>query len=117
MSRIGKQPLPLPQGVRVHAADGVVRVEGPKGTLERRIDPEVSAAVEGGVVVVRRRDVSRRGRSILGLTRKLIGNMVHGVTKGCSGGLETNRVGCRVEARGNVLFVRLRYYHHIDVAL
>ncbi|TMB06464.1 MAG: 50S ribosomal protein L6, partial [Deltaproteobacteria bacterium] len=93
MSRIGKQPVPLPQGVRIHTADAVVRVEGPKGTLERRIDPEVSVAVEGGAVVVRRRDDSRRGRSIHGLTRKLIGNMVNGVTKGFTRVLEINGVG------------------------
>jgi len=117
MSRIGKQPLPLPQGVRVHAADGVVRVEGPKGTLERRIDPEVSAAVEGGVVVVRRRDDSRRGRSIHGLTRKLIGNMVDGVTKGFTRVLEINGVGYRAEARGNVLFLTLGYSHPIAFQL
>src|SRR5438094_474107 len=117
LTRIGKQPLPLPQGVRVHAADGVVRVEGPKGTLERRIDPEVSAAVEGGVVVVRRRDDSRRGRSIHGLTRKLIGNMVDGVTKGFTRVLEINGVGYRAEARGNVLFLTLGYSHPIAFQL
>ena len=117
MSRIGKQPVPLPQGVRVHAADGVVRVEGPKGTLERRIDPGVSAAVEGGVVVVRRRDDTRRGRSIHGLTRKLIGNMVDGVTKGFTRVLEINGVGYRAEARGNVLFLTLGYSHPIAFQL
>ena len=117
MSRIGKQPVPLPQGVRVHAADGVVRVEGPKGTLERRIDPGVNVAVEGGVVVVRRRDDSRRGRSIHGLTRKLVGNMVDGVTKGFSRVLEINGVGYRAEARGNVLFLTLGYSHPIAFQL
>jgi len=100
MSRIGKQPVAVPQGVRVHATDGTVRVEGPRGTLERRLDPEVSVAVEGGAVVVRRRDDSRRARSIHGLTRKLIGNMVDGVNKGFTRVLEINGVGYRAEARG-----------------
>ena len=117
MSRIGKQPVPLPQGVRVHAADGVVRVEGPKGTLERRIDPEVSAAVEGGAVVVRRRDDSRRGRSIHGLTRKLIGNMVDGVTKGFTRVLEINGVGYRAEVRDKLLLLTLGYSHPIAYQL
>src|SRR5437867_7394791 len=117
MSRIGKQPLPLPQGVRVHAADGVVRVEGPKGTLERRIDPEVSAAVEGSAVVVRRLDDSRRGRSVHGLMRQLIGNMVEGVSKGFTRVLEINGVGYRAEARGNILFLTLGYSHPIAFQL
>jgi len=117
MSRIGKQPVPLPQGVRVHAADGVVRVEGPKGTLERRIDPEVSAAVEGGAVVVRRRDDSRRGRSVHGLTRKLIDNMVRGVGQGFTRVLEINGVGYRAEVRGNVVVLTLGYSHPIHFRL
>src|SRR5213593_1774219 len=113
MSRIGKQPVPLPQGVRIHTADAVVRGEGPKGTLERRIGPEVSVAVEGGAGVVRRRDDSRRARSIHGPTRQLIGNMVNGVTKGFARVLEINGVGYRAEARGNVLFLTLGYSHPI----
>src|SRR2546429_2787383 len=117
MSRIGKQPVAVPQGVRVHATDGTVRVEGPRGTLERRLDPEVSVAVEGGVIVVRRHDDSRRGRSIHGLTRKLIGNMVDGVTKGFTRVLEINGVGYRAEARGNVLFLTLGYSHPIAFQL
>jgi len=117
MSRIGKQPVAVPQGVRVHATDGTVRVEGPRGTLERRLDPEVSVAVEGGAVVVRRRDDSRRARSIHGLTRKLIGNMVDGVNKGFTRVLEINGVGYRAEARGTVLYLTLGYSHPIAFQL
>ena len=117
MSRIGKQPVAVPQGVRVHATDGTVRVEGPRGTLERRLDPEVSVAVEGGAVIVRRRDDSRRARSIHGLTRKLIGNMVDGVNKGFTRVLEINGVGYRAEARGTVLYLTLGYSHPIAFQL
>jgi len=117
MSRIGKQPVAVPQGVRVHATDGNVRVEGPKGVLERRLDPEVSVAVEGGTVVVRRRDDSRRARSIHGLTRKLIGNMVNGVNKGFTRVLEINGVGYRAEARGGLVVLTLGYSHPIHFRL
>ena len=117
MSRIGKQPVTLPQGVRVHATDGGVRVEGPKGTLERRLDREVSIAVEAGAVIVRRREESRRARSIHGLTRKLIGNMVDGVSKGFTRVLEINGVGYRAEGRGTVLYLTLGYSHPIAFQL
>src|SRR5438094_708514 len=62
MSRVGKLPIPVPAGVKVHVSDGLVRVEGPKGKLERRVVPDVTVAVEGGTVVVKRTDDSRRGR-------------------------------------------------------
>ncbi len=117
MSRIGKQPLPVPQGVKVHVTDGLVRVEGPKGKLERRVEPEVAVAVESGTVHVRRREDSRRARSIHGLTRKLLGNMVEGASKGFRRVLEINGVGYRAEARGNVLFLTLGYSHPIAYQL
>ena len=113
MSRIGKLPVQVPANVKVHVADDLVRVEGPKGKLERRIEPEVSVAVEGAKVVVKRRDDSRRARSIHGLTRVLVDNMVQGVGKGFTRVLEINGVGYRAEARGNVLFLTLGYSHPI----
>ncbi len=113
MSRIGRLPVSIPAGVKVHVADGEVRVEGPKGKLSRRIEPEVSVAVEPGKVVVARRDDSRRARSIHGLTRVLVDNMVQGVGKGFTRVLEINGVGYRAEARGNVLFLTLGYSHPI----
>ena len=117
MSRIGKQPLPLPSGVSVKIHDGQVRVEGPKGKLARPIEPEVEVAVEGSTVVVRRREETRRGRSVHGLMRKLLGNMVEGVGKGFSRVLEINGVGYRAEARGNLLFMTLGYSHPIAFQL
>jgi len=113
MSRIGKLPLALPTGVKVHVNDSRVRVEGPKGTLERRVEPEVKVACEPGSVVVTRADDSRRSRSIHGLTRVLIGNMIQGVSKGFTRVLEINGVGYRAEPRGNTLFLTLGYSHPI----
>src|SRR5439155_112396 len=100
MSRVGKLPIPVPAGVKVHVSDGLVRVEGPKGKLERRVVPDVTVAVEGGTVVVKRTDDSRRGRSLHGLTQRLVGYMVAGVSKGFTRVLEINGVGYRAEGRG-----------------
>ena len=113
MSRIGKLAVGIPAGVKVHVADGRIRVEGPKGVLERRLDPEVTVAVEPNAVHVKRRDDSRRARSIHGLARVLIDNMVQGVGKGFTRVLEINGVGYRAEARGNVLFLTLGFSHPI----
>jgi large subunit ribosomal protein L6 len=117
MSRIGKLPITVPAGVKVHVADGRVRVEGPKGKLERRVEPEVTIAVEGAAVVINRRDDSRRARSVHGLMRVLVDNMVQGVGKGFTRVLEINGVGYRAEARGNLLFLTLGYSHPIAFQL
>ena len=117
MSRIGKLPLPMPAGVKVQISDGLVRVEGPKGKLERRVAPDVTVAVEGARVVVTRKDDSRRGRSLHGLTQRLVGNMIAGVSKGFTRVLEINGVGYRAEARGNVVVLTLGYSHPIHFRL
>src|SRR6185295_6182391 len=117
MSRIGRQPLTIPSGVKVHATDGHVRVEGPKGKLEREVERGIRIAIEGNVLKIERPDDSRRSRSLHGLTRVLVGNMVNGVTKGFSRVLEINGVGYRAEARGNVLFLTLGYSHPIAFQL
>jgi large subunit ribosomal protein L6 len=113
MSRIGKLPVALPQGVKVEVKDGRVRAQGPKGTLERPVVPDVDIVVEGNVLRVTRRDDTRRGRSVHGLTRVLIDRMVQGVSKGFTRVLEINGVGYRADARGNVLFLTLGYSHPI----
>ncbi len=117
MSRVGRLPIPVPAGVKVHVSDGLVRVEGPKGKLERRMVPEVTVAVEGGNVVVTRGDDSRRARSLHGLSQRLVANMITGVSKGFSRVLEINGVGYRAEARGNVVVLTLGYSHPIHFRL
>src|SRR5204862_6531290 len=101
MSRVGKLPIPVPAGVKVHVSDGLVRVEGPKGKLERRGVPEVTVAVEAGTVVGKRTDDSRRGRSLHGLTQRLGGNMVAGGSKGLTRALEITGVGGRARVQGD----------------
>jgi large subunit ribosomal protein L6 len=117
MSRIGKMPLPLPSGVSVKVHDGQVRVEGPKGKLARAVEPEVTIVTEGNTVLVKRSEDTRRARSIHGLMRKLLGNMVEGVGKGFTRVLEINGVGYRAEARGSILFMTLGYSHPIAFQL
>jgi large subunit ribosomal protein L6 len=117
MSRIGKMPIAVPQGVKVHVADGTVRVEGPKGKLARSHVPQVKVVVEGSTVVVQRQGDSREAKSAHGLTRRLVANMVEGVSKGFTRGLEINGVGYRADARGNVLFLTLGFSHPIAYQL
>jgi large subunit ribosomal protein L6 len=117
MSRIGRMPIAVPGGVKVNVADGAVRVEGPKGKLARVLPREVTVAVEGTTVNVGRVDDTRRARGIHGLTRKLVANMVEGVSKGFTRVLEINGVGYRAEARGSVLQLTLGYSHPIAFQL
>jgi len=117
MSRIGKAPVAIPQGTKVHVADGRVRVEGPKGKLERSLPPDVTIRIDGAELRVERGEDSRRGRSLHGLVRQLVANMVDGVAKGFTRVLEINGVGYRAEARGNLLFMTLGYSHPIAYQL
>ncbi len=109
--------MTVPDGVKVHVADGTLRVEGPRGTLQRPLRSLVTIAVEGKNAVVQRRDDSREARSVHGLTRKLLANMVEGVSKGWTRVLEIQGVGYRAEVRGKILFLTLGYSHPIAYQL
>jgi large subunit ribosomal protein L6 len=113
MSRIGKLPIPLPSGVKTELAGGRVAVEGPKGKLEMAVDPSVELKLEDGQLLVVRRDDSRRARGVHGLVRKLVANMVTGVTTGFQRVLEINGVGYRAELRGESIYLTLGYSHPI----
>ncbi len=117
MSRIGRLPITLPAGVKLHVNDGTVRVEGPKGKLERPLIPEITISTEGNVVTLGRVDESRRARGMHGLMRRLLANMVEGVGTGFTRVLEISGVGYRAEARGNILFLTLGYSHPIAFQL
>jgi large subunit ribosomal protein L6 len=117
MSRIGRLPITLPAGVKLHVNDGTVRVEGPKGKLERPLIPEVTVSTEGSVVTLGRVDDSRRARGMHGLMRRLLANMVEGVGTGFTRVLEISGVGYRAEARGTILFLTLGYSHPIAFQL
>jgi large subunit ribosomal protein L6 len=113
MSRIGKLPIQVPQGVKVQLDGPAVVIEGPKGKLDFAVDPSMKVEVADGRMVVSRKEDSRRARGIHGLTRKILANMVHGVTQGFSQVLEINGVGYRAEAKGNVLQLALGFSHPI----
>ena len=113
MSRVGKLPVPVPAGVKVRCEENLVAVEGPKGKLEARTEEEVVVEVSDGRIVVTRKDDSRRAKSLHGLTRKLIANMVNGVTQGFSKVLEINGVGYRAEVKGNAIHLALGFSHPI----
>jgi large subunit ribosomal protein L6 len=113
MSRIGKLPVDIPGGVSVDVADSVVRVKGPKGELSQHVLPHVAVKVDGAVLTVERKGDAKPARSAHGLTRTLVANMVHGVTKGFRKTLEIQGVGYRVNKAGNDLNFTLGYSHPV----
>lgn len=116
MSRIGKLPVAIPAGVEVKVEDGnVITVKGPKGTLTRKLVDDMTVKVEGAEVVVTRPNDLKRSKSLHGLTRTLIFNMVEGVTKGYSKVLEINGVGYRAAKAGNKLTLTLGYSHPVEM--
>ena len=114
MSRIGKMPIAIPAGVTVDLAENnVITVKGPKGTLTRALAPEMEIKVEGAEIVVNRPNDLKRSKSLHGLTRTLINNMVIGVTQGYEKSLEINGVGYRVVKEGKKLNLTLGYSHPV----
>ena len=116
MSRIGRKPVNIPAGVEVSVNDGVVTVKGPKGTLTQKFHPNMDVKVEGAEVIVTRPNDEKENRSLHGLTRTLIHNMVIGVTEGFKKELEVNGVGYRVQKQGKNLVMNLGYSHQVIVS-
>ena len=117
MSRIGKQPINVPKGTKVEVKDGVVKVEGPKGKLERKLRPEITATLNDGVLELARTGDSKTDRAYHGMERALVSNMVHGVSEGFSKVLDVIGVGYRADMSGNTLNLALGYSHPIDFPL
>ncbi len=116
MSRIGKMPIAIPAGVTVDIAENnKVTVKGPKGTLERVLPSEMIISKDGDVVTVSRPNDLKKMRSLHGLTRTLINNMVVGVTDGYQKVLEINGVGYRAAKQGNKLVLSLGYSHPVEM--
>ena len=115
MSRIGKKPVTIPAGVEVNIDGQDVTVKGPKGTLEHTIAAPITAKIEGTEIIVERPDDERLSRSLHGLTRTLIDNMVVGVTEGYKKDMEIVGTGYRVIAKGSDLEFSLGYSHTILV--
>jgi large subunit ribosomal protein L6 len=116
MSRIGKMPVPVPQGVKVSIEKDLVTVSGPKGELKRRFDPDMVITLDNGKLTVSRPSESKTHRSLHGLTRSLLANMVEGVTKGFDKSLEIVGVGYRAEKTGDKLVLRIGFSQPIEVS-
>lgn len=114
MSRIGKQPVPVPKGVTVTIEGQQVTVKGSKGQLSRELPSEIAFVQEGEEIVVTRRNESRNARQRHGLVRTLISNMVEGVSKGYEKKLEIQGVGYRASLQGQKLVMALGYSHPVE---
>ena len=113
MSRVGKYPVIIPEGVSASIENSTVTVKGPKGTLTRTVHSNMKVELDGAVVTVARPDDSNLNKSLHGLTRTLIANMIEGVEKGYSKELEVNGVGYRVSVQGKDLVLNIGFSHQV----
>ena len=116
MSRVGKQPVPIPTGVDVNVNAAAVHVKGPKGALEIEAAPSITVSVAERAVHVERASESREDRALHGLTRALVANMVQGVTEGYRKTLELHGTGYRAQLAGNKLVMQLGHSHPVEYA-
>lgn len=115
MSRIGIKPIDIPSGVEVKIEEGNITVKGPKGTLSTQIHKNMQLSQENQQITVARPNDKKENRSLHGLTRSLIANMIEGVTKGYTKTLEVNGVGYRVQKQGKNLVLNLGLSHQVTV--
>lgn len=116
MSRIGRAPIPVPAGVEVKIEENNhITVKGPKGSMERKLAPQMTVELKDGVIHVSRPNDSKENRSLHGLTRTLVANMVHGVHDGFAKTLEVNGVGYRASKEGKKLVLNIGYSHPVEV--
>ena len=113
MSRVGKLRIPIPSGVSVQCEGRVVVIEGPRGREQQTVPPKIAVTVADGMVSVSREDDHRQTRSFHGLTRKLLANMVTGVSTGFTQTLEITGVGYRAEVKSDAVYLNLGYSHPI----
>lgn len=115
MSRIGAKPIAVPKGVTVSLNDGELTVKGPKGTLTRKFHPDMKIEIQGSEVSVSRPSDGKTHRSLHGLTRTLIANMVHGVTEGYEKTLEISGMGYRAAKTGDKLVLNLGFIRPVEI--
>ena len=115
MSRIGNKPIVVPDGVEVKIDGNNITVKGPKGTLTREIHKNITAKLENNVITVTRIDDNPENRSLHGLTRTLINNMIQGTTNEFTRELQINGVGYRAQKSGNKLVLNLGYSHPVEM--
>ena len=113
MSRIGRAPITIPAGVEVKVDGSTVTVKGPKGTLTKTMHSNMTIAMEGNVITVTRPNDQKENRSLHGLTRTLIANMIEGVANGYKKELEINGIGYRAEVKGNALWMKIGFSHDV----
>lgn len=116
MSRVGRMPITVPQGVTVDMKQNEVTVTGPKGQLHRRFHPDISITLNNNTLTVSRPSDSKVHRSLHGLTRSLLANMVEGVTNGFERNLDIVGVGYRAEKAGGKLVIRIGYTHPVTIS-
>lgn len=115
MSRIGNKPITVPEGVEVTLNGNHITVKGPKGTLEKELHKNMAVAIEGNEITVKRPDDEAFNRSLHGLTRTLINNMIEGVLHQYTRTLEVNGVGYRAQLKGKKLVMNLGYSHPVEM--
>jgi large subunit ribosomal protein L6 len=115
MSRIGRKPIQIPDGVEIDVRPGAVAVKGPKGELSQRVSRDMTVAIDDGTLTVERPTDRGEHRALHGLTRSLIANMVEGVTDGFERRLEIQGVGYRANLRGKTLEMALGYSHPVSI--
>jgi large subunit ribosomal protein L6 len=117
MSRVGKKPITIPEKIKITYTDGILNVQGEKGTLTRTIHPDVHVNIDGKALTVTIDNMDKKTRSLWGMTRAVIANMVTGVSNGFERALEINGIGYRAELKGNHIEFNLGYSHPIDFPL
>ncbi len=115
MSRIGKKPIEIPEGVTVNIKDREVVVEGPKGKLERKIRPEISIAEKDGALELVEKIKNKKSNAFLGMERSLVANMIEGVSKGFEKFLEMHGVGYRARMEGEKLIIEVGFSHPVEM--
>lgn len=115
MSRIGKLPIPIPSGVEVSISGTTVRVKGPKGELTKELHEDAVVSVEGEEVIVSRKSDGKWDRSLHGLTRTIVANMIEGVTNGFEKALDIRGVGYRASKQGQKLVLSVGYSHPVEI--
>ncbi len=116
MSRIGRKPITIPAGVEFKFENGVATAKGAKGTLTQKVHPNMTVTVEGNEILVTRPNDEKENRSLHGLTRTLLSNMIQGVSAGFSKELDVNGVGYRVAKQGKDLVMNLGYSHQVTMS-
>lgn len=115
MSRIGRKPIQVPNGVNVSLENNVITVKGPKGTLTRELHKDMKVTVDGGVITVERPSENKLHRALHGTTRSVVANMVSGVTEGYAKSLELVGVGYRASKSGEKLVLNVGYSHPVEI--